>query len=144
MIKNPLGLVLAVLTSLTFIPSALAQDVDDVDCNDAMTTLDINYCAAQEGEIADKQMRRYLIASYTQYNDSPEIVEAIKASQLAWKDYANSNCQAVYESWRTGTIRGLMSISCHTRMKKERTHDLWLNYLTFMDSTPPILPEPME
>ncbi len=123
--------------------SVLASASGEVDCEKAYSTHDMEYCAAQKRGSASKTMRRYLIASYSQYNHDPDTVKAIKASQQAWEAYENSNCEAVYNSWNTGSFRGLMSINCSTRMAKQRTHELWLNYLTFMDSTPPVLPEPI-
>ena len=125
------------------IQSAVASDIDKLDCDNAYSAHDMEYCAAQKRESASKTMRQYLIASYIQYNHDPNTVKAIKASQQAWEVYENSNCQAVYNLWNTGSFRGLMSINCSTRMAKQRTHELWLNYLTFMDSTPPVLPEPL-
>ena len=138
----PYGFVLGACTLMAMVSPAWASNGDTVDCENAYSTYAMEYCAAQEREDATKIMRRYLIASYSQYNENPEIVEAIKASQKAWEKYEYSNCDAVYTSWTTGSIRGLMSINCSTRITKQRTHELWLNYLTYMDSTPPVLPEP--
>ncbi|MDE0552455.1 hypothetical protein OU793_24315, partial [Vibrio sp. VP6] len=56
--------------------------------------------------------------------------------------YMSSHCDSVYTQWRDGTIRGVMAISCKTKLTKQRTHELWENFLTYMDSTPPVLPEP--
>ncbi len=136
-------LILSALFLIAISQSTIASDTDKLDCDDAYTTRDMEYCASQKSIAADKRMRHYLIASYTQYNHDPDTVKAIKLSQQAWEVYENSNCQAVYNSWNTGSIRGLMAINCHTRMTKQRTHELWLNYLTYMDSTPPVLPEPI-
>lgn len=137
------GFMISALALVAVPQLALASEPDEVDCENAYSTYDMEYCAAQKSSAADQQMRQYLIASYTQYNYDPNTVEAIKSSQQAWESYKNSHCQAVYKSWNTGSFRGLMSINCHTRLTKQRTHELWLNYLTFMDSTPPILPEPI-
>ena len=42
----------------------------------------------------------------------------------------------------SATIRNAMSLTCRIRLVDQRTHTIWQNWLTFMDSTPPILPEP--
>ncbi len=138
-----ISFVLSATVLLAVAQTVLASASDEVDCEKAYSTHDMEYCAAQKRGSASKTMRRYLIASYTQYNHDPNTVEAIKVSQQAWEVYENSNCEAVYNSWNTGSFRGLMSINCSTIMAKQRTHELWLNYLTFMDSTPPVLPEPL-
>ncbi len=36
----------------------------------------------------------------------------------------------------------VMAGSCLLDMTKKRTHEIWETYLTYMDSTPPILKEP--
>lgn len=135
--------ILAPFLLLVVSQSVLASNVSKIDCEKAYSTYEMEFCAAQEREVAIKKMRRYLIASYSQYNDNSETVEAIKGSQQAWETYKKYNCDAVYTSWTTGSIRGLMSINCSTRLTRQRTHELWLNYLTYMDSTPPVLPEPL-
>ncbi len=138
-----LSFILSAVAIIASVQPALASNTDKLDCDNAYTTRDMEYCASQKRESASKTMRQYLIASYTQYNHDPNTVKAIKASQQAWETYESSNCGAVYTSWTTGSFRGLMSIDCSTRLTKQRSHELWLNYLTFMDSTPPVLPEPM-
>ena len=57
-------------------------------------------------------------------------------------EYKVKTNDSVYTQWRDGAIRGIMAISCKTKLTKQRTHDLWENFLTYMDSTPPVLPEP--
>jgi hypothetical protein len=33
-------------------------------------------------------------------------------------------------------------LSCQIKLTQLHTHTIWLEWLTYMDSTPPILPEP--
>lgn len=112
------------------------------DCENAMSTLDINQCAGIEQETAKREMHRYLAKSLEHHREDAELVAAIKKSQAAWQKYAKAHCDSVYTLWRDGTIRGVMSISCKTRLIRTRTHELWSDYLTFMDSSEPVLPEP--
>lgn len=113
-----------------------------VDCDEAITTLAINHCAAQDLNEAEQKMQRYLSMSVQQHQYDAALVDAIHQSQLAWRNYVKADCHAVYTQWREGTIRTVMSLSCSISHTKRRTHDLWQNYLTFMDSSPPVLPEP--
>ncbi|WP_432452422.1 MULTISPECIES: lysozyme inhibitor LprI family protein [unclassified Agarivorans] len=122
-----------------FLVSATEQTID---CEKAYSTLDINYCAGIELDLAEQQMQRYLATSLKHNEDDPELLDAIKLAQQDWRKYYKSHCDSVYTQWREGSIRGVMALSCKTKLTKLRTHQLWENFLTYMDSTPPVLPEP--
>lgn len=132
----------AVLASLTFAVMAMGGD-KALDCDNAMTTLDINQCAAMELASAQAELSRYVEASVMHHADDPELVAAIEASQQAWQTYVTAQCDAVYTKWRDGTIRGVMALTCKTELTQQRTRTLWESFLTYMDSTPPLLPEPI-
>jgi hypothetical protein len=53
-----------------------------------------------------------------------------------------SECGAVYKNWIGGSIRGSMALNCQDRLTRMRTYTIWLHWLTYMDSTPPLLPRP--
>lgn len=53
-----------------------------------------------------------------------------------------TECDAVYEWWREGTVRGAMALGCEIRVTKARTMTIWRNWLTYPDRSPPLLPEP--
>ncbi|HIF9116054.1 TPA: lysozyme inhibitor LprI family protein [Photobacterium damselae] len=130
---------LSVLMILSF--STLADD-EVLDCDNPMNTIQINQCAAIKLDTAQAQLAQYLKASLTHNANAPELVEAIKVAQKDWQAYMTAHCNAVYTQWREGTIRGVMAISCKTELTEQRTHELWQNFLTYMDSTPAVLPEP--
>ncbi|MEZ8619037.1 lysozyme inhibitor LprI family protein [Vibrio splendidus] len=113
-----------------------------VDCENAMNTLEINHCAAIELESAQVELEQYLEASFEHNAYDAELVASIKKAQENWQAYMSAHCNSVYTQWRDGSIRGLMALSCKTALTKQRTHEVWANFLTYMDSTPPVLPEP--
>jgi uncharacterized protein YecT (DUF1311 family) len=115
---------------------------DDFDCNEAMTTLQVNYCAGAELKKAQYEMNEYLAKSKEHNNYDLELIKSINVAQKAWLLYADAHCDSIYTQWRDGTIRGVMSLSCKTKVTKQRTHEIWANFLTYMDSTPAVLPEP--
>ncbi len=123
-----------ILASLSF--GALAEE-ESIDCNNAMTTIEINQCAAIELESAQVKLDKYLNTSFEHNSHDSELIAAIKLAQQDWQAYMSSHCDSVYTQWRDGTIRGIMAISCKTKLTKQRTHELWENFLTYMDSTPP-------
>jgi len=127
------------LVTLSF--SSFAEE-DNIDCGNAFTTIDINRCAGIELELAQKELKKYLKASFDHHSFDQKLVQSIKLAQKDWQAYTHSHCKSVYTQWRGGSIRGVMGISCKTRLTKQRTHELWKNFLTYMDSTSPVLPEP--
>ncbi len=44
--------------------------------------------------------------------------------------------------WAQGSVRGAMAGYCLLKQTRRRTYDLWDAYVTYVDTTPPILPEP--
>jgi len=127
------------LMSLSF--TAVAAD-QVVDCDHVISTLEINHCASIDLALAKTALDNYLAVSFEHLAYDPELIESIKVAQQNWQVYMSSHCDSVYTQWREGTIRGVMAISCKTTLTKQRTHDIWANFLTFMDSTPAVLPEP--
>lgn len=132
-------LLLAAIFSLT-----VSASEPTLDCENAITTLDINQCAAIELKAANTEMQTYLEKSYQHHDYDPTLIKAIKLAQKDWQNYMESHCDSVYTQWRDGTIRGVMAISCKTKLTKQRTHEIWQHFLTYMDSTPPVLPEPKD
>ena len=112
-------------------------------CADAYTTIDMNQCLAGLLETADFRRSEYLEVATQRHNDRPELVAQITAADEAFAAYRDSECGAVYEDWKSGTIRGVMSLSCRIDMTDKRTLTIWENWLTYADSTPPILPKPV-
>ena len=127
------------LISLSF--AVFAEELP-ADCDHAMTTIEINQCAAIELDSAQVELERYLKASIEHNADDKALVAAIEQAQQDWQAYISSHCDSVYTQWRDGTIRSVMAISCKTQLTRQRTHELWKNFLSYMDSTPPVLPEP--
>ena len=132
---------ISALIAVCFSFSALA-DEGIVDCENAMNTIEINQCAAIELESAQAELDKYLAASFEHNAYDAELVASIKKAQESWQAYMTAHCDSVYTQWRDGSIRGVMALSCKTTLTKQRTHEVWVNFLTYMDSTPPVLPEP--
>lgn len=132
----------SVILALACLSFGAMADEQAIDCDAAFTTIEINQCAAIELDAANTELDKYLKASLDHNSFDSKLVAAIKLAQTDWQTYMSSHCDSVYTQWRDGTIRGAMSISCKTKLTKQRTHELWENFLTYMDSTPPVLPEP--
>ncbi|WP_061017321.1 lysozyme inhibitor LprI family protein [Vibrio splendidus] len=132
---------ISALIVVCFSFSALS-DESVVDCENAMNTIEINQCAAIELESAQAELDKYLEASFEHNSYDAELVSSVKSAQESWQAYVTAHCDSVYTQWRDGSIRGVMALSCKTKLTKQRTYEVWENFLTYMDSTPPVLPEP--
>ena len=130
------------ITLLFILLSISSFAKEKLDCNNAMTTIDINRCMSLELEKVESIMESYLTKSKERYKDDDVSLKSIENSQDIWLKYRDSHCNAVYDTWRDGTIRGSMSIGCKIDLTQKRTKELWSYYLTFMDSTLALLPEP--
>lgn len=111
-------------------------------CEETSNTIEINNCVQSKVESAEKVLAMYYEESKRQYAESHKVLTALSKSQKIWLQFRKSHCEAIYEMWSEGTIRGTMYGNCLLEQTQRRTHDLWESYLTFMDSTPPVLPEP--
>ncbi|PCG14256.1 MAG: DUF1311 domain-containing protein [Sphingomonas sp.] len=108
------------------------------------TTRDVEQCLATDLARADAELNRYYAAGtkrLTEQKDTAALAK-LRTAERAWIAYRDAECDAVYESWSQGTIRGAMNLGCRIALTKARTATIWRNWLTYADSTPAILPEP--
>jgi len=114
---------------------------EEIDCETAMTTIDLRYCAMIEYEEADKELNEVyqkLIASYNQdlaeakargreEGDLDYITEPLKLlrqSQRDWIKFRDSFCNyEASQSWG-GTMEPLVYTSCRANMTQEQTKRL--------------------
>lgn len=117
------------------------------------TTVEMNACAAAALEAEEAILARYASAARQRLRQSVKDigaadqgpVEALKgfeAAEIAWRSYRDADCGAVYAYWSSGTIRNLKAIDCRIYQTRVHAHALWRQWLTYADSTPPVLPEP--
>lgn len=126
------------LTSLAY--NVFAEET--LDCETAWSTLAINQCLYQDLVTAEKQMQHYLAKSLEHNSEEPLAVASIQNAQEAWLAFRDKHCDAVYEIWRGGSISTAKSLSCKLQLTQQRTRGLWRAFLTYADSTPPVLPDP--
>ena len=108
------------------------------------TTPEVNACQKSRFDQADADLNRYYKAALKrlQKDNEQKVAQGLVQAQRAWISYRDAECGAVFDNWIGGTIRVSMEFDCQTRLTRLRSYDIWKNWLTFMDSTPPILPRP--
>lgn len=123
---------LAALPELVLAQGSTTQE--GVACSEALSTYEINQCAANELDLAEQALMRQLDRVYSLYSADRQLVESIKLAQQSWQAYLASHCDSIYMKWRGGTIRGLMGIHCKTQLTRQRSRELWLNFLNNLDA----------
>ncbi|WP_108650711.1 lysozyme inhibitor LprI family protein [Dongshaea marina] len=121
-------------------------------CNDAANTLAINQCMAKQSQQAERLLDKYFEASLKRCRENDKLslatskeksaAKGLQQAQSQWLSYRKAQCSAVYQYWADGSIRNAMYLQCMLDLTRQRTHYLWQTYLTYMDSTPPALPDP--
>lgn len=109
------------------------------------TTIEVEACLAGELRRADAELNRYYRAAVTRLTGErqPEALAGLRRSERAWIAHRDEECGAVSEYWKGGTIRGAMETRCRITATRIRTAAIWRDWLTYADSTPPILPAPV-
>jgi uncharacterized protein YecT (DUF1311 family) len=115
------------------------------------TTQDMNECFSNRADKADAVLARYVAAARARLKQeaaepgesgTAKALFGFEAAERAWASYRDAECGAVYDYWSAGTIRGTEQLACRISLTRLHTHTIWRLWLTYMDSTPPILPEP--
>lgn len=103
----------------------LAQSGLSDKCKNATTTPEINQCARQEFEAADKRLNQLYRQLMTRLQGSPKREQLVNA-QLAWIKYRDAACN--FERWDGGTGEAYSYTFCRARITRQRNTDLE-NYL---------------
>lgn len=113
----------AILMSLALAGTASAAAPD---CKNAMTTVDMNACAALDAKAVEATLNtRYQAAMKSPaVLADPAVKKALLAAQRAWITFREADCKAVYAMWSGGTIRNVMFSSCMRKRAEQRIKEL--------------------
>ena len=134
-------LIIVIAFSLSLLNSPIHASQNN-QCDNPVKSFEVNTCLNVEAQKASQQLEQYYQASLGRFKEDEVIVKSLTESRTAWEQYLKSQCSAVWDLWRHGSIRNSEYTRCTIALTKQRTHFLWHTYLTFADSTPPLLPEP--
>ncbi|WP_377290413.1 lysozyme inhibitor LprI family protein [Rhizobium sp. SG2393] len=111
-----------------------AEDAPAIDCNNAMTQADMNACAAEDFQKADKALNalwprvRKAMADWDKTVAESALTTGAEAAllkaQRAWIDYRDGQCEAEGFSAHGGTMEPLLIESCKATMTRSRTQEL--------------------
>jgi len=131
--------VLLTVASLRAATEFTSASASDGLCPNAVTTLEINRCLSKEIAHAESDLNRYLAEARRLLAEESEAAAALDRAQASWLAYRDADCNAVFELYAQGTIRGPMGGGCKLIRTQRRIHDIWETYLRSTDAP---LPEP--
>ena len=127
---------LALVTLLvTGANGAMAQEDAPVDCDNAVTQADMNQCAYQDYEKADKELNavwKEAVKSQEEVDKGaaemgPDYVGAVKAlkkAQRAWIDYRDGQCEGEGYAALGGSMQPMLVSGCLAAKTTARTKEL--------------------
>ena len=125
------------LAATFFMPAGLAgaQEEPEVDCNDAITQMDMNICAHRDYEAADTELNVVYKQAMTSARSMDEgfremgehyvgAVDALKRAQRAWIGYRDGQCELAGFEARGGSMEPMLVSGCLADMTRKRTAEL--------------------
>jgi uncharacterized protein YecT (DUF1311 family) len=99
-----------------------ARGDEQVDCKNAMTQMDMNYCAGQDFNAADAKLN----ATYKKLTSEldPHELDTLKVAQRAWVAWRDAECTYETIDSEGGSIRPMEISECQTELTNDRVKQL--------------------
>ncbi|MCJ8055234.1 lysozyme inhibitor LprI family protein [Shinella curvata] len=119
--------------------SVSAAQEADIDCENAMTQMEMNICADRDYKDADVALnaayKKALSAARETDDDVRDLgenyvgaVDALKRAQRAWIGYRDGQCEFAGFGARGGSMEPLLVSSCLADLTRKRTDELKAGY----------------
>ncbi|CTQ57035.1 hypothetical protein LP7551_05599 [Roseibium album] len=112
--------------------SIQASAQDNVDCNNAMTQMEMTHCAGVDWQEADADLNVAYKSAMTAMRETdsylPEnlkgATDTLREAQRAWIPYRDKACEAYGFLARGGTLEPMLVLSCRADLTRQRTAEL--------------------
>jgi uncharacterized protein YecT (DUF1311 family) len=102
-----------------------------LDCVQAVTTPDINACAAADQKKVEAELNvvytrvlQNLQPANTETENDSKLKAALIDAQRAWVKFREADCKALFARYEGGTIRTVMYLGCMQQHAEQRVKDL--------------------
>lgn len=116
------------LVALSFV-LPITFSVNANDCENSMTTLEINHCAETDFERAEMLLQEVFESVLEKHKHNDALLALLNESQMQWLNYRASYCDVIYQQWIDGSIRNLKTIKCKTMITKSRSQQLRADFI---------------
>jgi uncharacterized protein YecT (DUF1311 family) len=106
----------------TFI-ALCATNAQALDCDNAVSTPDLNECAAREQKTVEANLNT-VYQRVLKATSAPAVRTQLVAAQRAWIKYRGADCKAVHQKYADGTIRTVMYLGCMQNRAETRIKEL--------------------
>jgi len=89
----------------------------------AMTQLEMNHCAAEDGSKADDELNDVYRRIMKEYSDDPAFVTAMKNAQRAWLKFRDAEIAALFPHQRAAGNYGSVAPMCQAMWQDSLTRD---------------------
>lgn len=109
-----------------------------------VTTVEVNACLSARFTESDAELNRYYerAVERVRKESGSKTAQGLAKAEQSWIAYRDAECRSVFDYWSEGTIRVSMELDCRIRLTRLRTYAIWRDWLTYLDSTSPLLPRP--
>ena len=104
--------------------SAVSKKNSHLNCDEPITQLELNQCAAIESVQTEKKLQAIYHQLETQNSEDLEQLNLLKQNQSIWLKYRETSCQYASSQYEGGSIQPLIYSSCITGLTKERVENL--------------------
>jgi uncharacterized protein YecT (DUF1311 family) len=119
--------------ALALLLAQAAAAATGVDCGNAVTQQDMNFCATLEFRTADAELNAQwrITAAEMRRRDQgiaddgrPGYFDQLLAAQRAWLAYRDAHCDSEGYGARGGSMEALLVANCRTQLTIDRTEQL--------------------
>lgn len=108
---------------LTLATTATAQSAPQANCRNPQTQSEMNFCAAQSAQAADRRLNQVYQQIRANYKNSATADQLVDA-QLAWIKFRDTSCTAERDRFRGGSMAPMIYSNCIARLTNQRVKDL--------------------
>lgn len=102
---------------------AAAGGAHALDCANAVTTAELNACAAQEQQRAEGKLNEYYQGVVARLQDAATR-QALIDAQALWVQYREQDCKAVAQQYQGGSLSPVIYTGCMSRHTETRLRHL--------------------
>ncbi|MET0380180.1 MAG: lysozyme inhibitor LprI family protein, partial [Spongiibacteraceae bacterium] len=100
-----------------------AASAHALDCKNAVTTPDMNACAAREQKEVEADLNR-VYQRVLKTVSAPKVRTQFVAAQRLWVKFREADCQTVYQQHADGSMRTLVYLGCMQNRATTRIKEL--------------------